>query len=110
MDLFELGESFRRARLAAKHTQQRAAERSGMTRAQIRRFETGQLQELAAVELISLLEAVGLELHTRPIGPGPTLDDLLAELRTAAIPVRETRRRVRVPHSTNDDTTTDRSG
>ncbi|MBC8751900.1 MULTISPECIES: helix-turn-helix domain-containing protein [Paraburkholderia] len=99
MDLFELGEAFRAARIASNKTQQEIAELSGITRARISRFETGQLVELGAVKLLSLFEAVGLELFARPIGHGRTLDDVLAEQRAAALSVGEPPRRVRVRHS-----------
>ncbi|MFT4063333.1 helix-turn-helix domain-containing protein [Paraburkholderia sp.] len=97
MDLFELGEMFRHTRIAANKTQQQVAEQSGVTRARISRFETGRLPELGTVKLLSLFEAVGLELFARPIGHGRTLDDVLAEQRTPAVP--EIRRRVRVRRS-----------
>lgn len=99
MNLFELGETFRLARIAANKTQQQVADLSGITRARISRFETGSLPELGTVKLLSLLEAVGLELFTRPIGHRRTLDDVLIEQQTAAVSVEETRRRVRVPRS-----------
>ncbi|RKP46626.1 helix-turn-helix domain-containing protein [Pararobbsia silviterrae] len=97
MDFVELGEAFRLARLAANKTQQQVAEQSGITRARISRFETGLLPELGTVKLLSLFEAVGLELFARPIGHGRTLDDVLAEQRTPALSSAETRRRVRLP-------------
>jgi len=99
MNLFELGETFRLARIASNKTQQQVAEQSGITRARISRFETGLLPELGTVKLLSLLEAVGLELFARPIGQGRTRDDVLTEQRTPAVSVEETRRRVRVPRS-----------
>lgn len=99
MDLFELGETFRLARIAANKTQQQVAEQSGITRARISRFETGLLPELGTVKLLSLFEAVGLELFARPIGHGRTLDDVLNEQRTPEVPVDSTRRRVRVTRS-----------
>ncbi|WP_250481778.1 helix-turn-helix transcriptional regulator [Caballeronia sp. NCTM5] len=99
MDLFELGQEFRAARIAANKTQQEVVGLSGVARARISRFETGQFPEIGAVKLLSLFEAVGLELFARPIGQGPTLDDILAERRMPAPSVRETRRRVRVRHS-----------
>ena len=106
MDLFELCETFRLARLAANKTQQQVAEQSGITRARISRFETGLLPELGTVKLLSLFEAVGLELLARPIGHRRTLDDVLAEQRTPAVPVDETRRRVRPPRSEASVSTT----
>ncbi|PRY08787.1 helix-turn-helix transcriptional regulator [Paraburkholderia sp. BL25I1N1] len=99
MDLFELGETFRLARIAANKTQQQVAEQSGITRARISRFETGLLPELGTVKLLSLFEAVGLELLARPIGHRRTLDDVLTEQRTLPVSVDETRRRVRLPRS-----------
>lgn len=99
MNLFELGETFRLARIAANKTQQQVAEQSGVTRARISRFETGLLPELGTVKLLSLFEAVGLELFARPIGRGRTLDDVLTEQRTTAVSAEETRRRVRLPRA-----------
>ncbi|WP_176079883.1 helix-turn-helix domain-containing protein [Paraburkholderia tropica] len=99
MDLFELGQTFRLARIAANKTQQQIAEQTGVPRARISRFETGLLPELGAVKLLSLFEAVGLEVFARPIGHGRTLDDVLAEQQTATISNGETRRRVRLPRS-----------
>jgi transcriptional regulator with XRE-family HTH domain len=99
MNLFELGETFRLARIAANKTQEQVAGQSGIPRARISRFETGLLPELGTVKLLSLFEAVGLELFARPIGHGRMLDDVLAEQRTPAVSVEETRRRVRLPHS-----------
>lgn len=99
MDLFELGEAFRAARFAANKTQQEIAEMSGVTRARISRFETGQLVELGAVKLLSLFEAVGLELFARPIGHRRTLDDVLAEQRASVLSANEPPGRVRVRHS-----------
>lgn len=99
MNLSDLGETFRLARIGANKTQQQVAEQSGVTRARISRFETGLLPELGTVKLLSLFEAVGLELIARPIGHGRTLDDVLAEQRTPPVSVGETRRRVRLPRT-----------
>jgi transcriptional regulator with XRE-family HTH domain len=99
MNLFELGETFRRARITANRTQQQIAEQSGIPRARISRFETGLLPELGTVKLLSLFEAVGLELFARPTGHGRTLDDVLTEQRTPPVSVGEARRRVRLPRS-----------
>ncbi|WP_062603410.1 helix-turn-helix domain-containing protein [Caballeronia calidae] len=96
MNLLELGEAFRIARIAANKTQQQIVEKSGITRARISRFETKQLSELGTAKLLSLFEALGRELYARPIGHGRTLDDVLAEQRALAVSVADTRRRVRV--------------
>jgi transcriptional regulator with XRE-family HTH domain len=79
MNLAELGETFRAARLAANLTQQEVAERSGVPRGRISMFETGLLPELGAVKVISLFEAVGLELLARRKGHQRTLDDVLID-------------------------------
>lgn len=108
MDLFELGELFRLARIAANKTQQQVAEQSGITRERISRFETGLLPELGTVKLLSLFEAVGLEIFARPISHGRTLDDVLTEQRTPAVSGEETRRRVRLPRSKASTKTTEK--
>ncbi|WP_413196731.1 helix-turn-helix domain-containing protein [Pararobbsia alpina] len=95
MNLFDLGETFRHARIVANKTQQQVAEQSGITRARISRFESGLLTELGTVKLLRLFEAVGLELFARPIGHGRTLDDVLAEQQTPPVSAHETRKRVR---------------
>lgn len=79
MNLAELGETLRSARLAANVTQQELAELSGVPRARISQFETGMLPELGAVKMISLFEAVGLEILARRRGHQRTLDDLLTD-------------------------------
>ena len=79
MNLAELGEIFRRARIEANLTQAKVAERSGVPRARISLFETGALAELGAVKMLSLFDAVGLELLARPAGHRRTLDDVLTE-------------------------------
>jgi transcriptional regulator with XRE-family HTH domain len=77
MNLAELGEAFRRARLAANLTQQQVAAQSGVPRGRISMFETGMLPELGAVKMISLFDAVVLEILARRRGHQRTLDDVL---------------------------------
>jgi transcriptional regulator with XRE-family HTH domain len=79
MNLAELGEAFRHARMAANLTQQQVADISGVTRGRISMFETGTLPEIGAVKLLSLFDAVGLELIARRAGHQRTLDDVLIE-------------------------------
>ncbi|KDP88911.1 XRE family transcriptional regulator [Cupriavidus sp. SK-3] len=98
MNLAELGEAFKRARILANKTQQEVAEYSGVPRARISRFETGGLPEMGAVKLLSLFEAVGLELLARPAGHRRTLDDVLAETEEVDSTSEEARRRVRHFH------------
>ncbi|GAB7534187.1 helix-turn-helix domain-containing protein [Burkholderia sp. 3C] len=77
MNLAELGEAFREARLAANLTQQHVAKLSGLPRERISLFETGSLPELGAVKMLSLFDAVGLEILARRRGHQRTLDDVL---------------------------------
>ncbi|MDH2234700.1 helix-turn-helix transcriptional regulator [Pigmentiphaga sp. GD03639] len=84
MNLAELGEAFRTARMAAELTQQQVAEISGVARGRISMFETGALPEIGAVKMLSLFDAVGLELIARRPGHQRTLDDVLAEPAEAA--------------------------
>lgn len=102
MCLFELGQTFRRARIAANRTQQQIAERSGVSRARISRFESGVLIEIGAVKLLRLFEAVGLELYARPFGHGRTLDDILQEQQATPVSAHELRKRVRLSRATRD--------
>jgi transcriptional regulator with XRE-family HTH domain len=80
MNLAELGESFRHARIAANLTQQDVAQTAGVSRARISLFETGALPEIGAVKMLSLFHAVGLELIARAPGHQRTLDDVAIEL------------------------------
>lgn len=95
MNLAEFGAIFKTARLRANKTQQEIAEQSGVPRARVSLFETGGLPELGAVKLLSLFEAVGLELLARPAGHQRTLDDVLVEADDAQAPVHPARSRVR---------------
>jgi transcriptional regulator with XRE-family HTH domain len=95
MNLAGFGETFKRARILANKTQQEVADYSGVSRARISLFETGGLPELGSVKLLSLFEAVGLELLARPAGHGRTLDDVLVELDELRVPSGHIRSRVR---------------
>ena len=79
MNLAELGEAFRQARIAANLTQLQVAEISRVPRARISLFETGMLPELGAVKMLSLFDAVGIEIFARRRGHQRTLDDVLAD-------------------------------
>lgn len=97
MDLFELGETFRSARLAANKTQQDIAELTGTTKTRISQFESGQLPGLGIVKLLGLFDSVGLEVFARPFGHGRTLDDVLAERSVSSATVQDGRQRVHRP-------------
>ena len=79
MDIVELGQVFRAARIARRLTQQDAARHAGVSVATISRLERGDLLELGVVKLISLFGLVGLDLTTRPKGHTRTLDDIQRE-------------------------------
>ena len=79
MDIVELGQAFRAARVARRLTQQDAARHAGVSVATISRLERGDLLELGVVKLISLFGLVGQDLTTRPKGHGRTLDDIQRE-------------------------------
>jgi transcriptional regulator with XRE-family HTH domain len=98
MNLAELGETFRNARINANKTQQEVADASGVPRARISLFERAQLPEFGAVKLLSLFDALGLELLIRPAGHRRTLDDVLAEADESNIPAEHSRSRVRHGH------------
>jgi transcriptional regulator with XRE-family HTH domain len=99
MDLFELGEAFRHARIAASRTQREIEALSGVSRARISRFETGSLPELGTAKLLRLFQAVGLEIIARPIGHQCTFDDVLLEPQAPAESDVPQRIRVRRPKS-----------
>ena len=80
MNLIELSEIFKSARLAAELTQQEVAKLAGVGTILVSRFERAALAEMGAVKLLALLRAVGLELHTRPAGQQRTLNDIAREL------------------------------
>lgn len=79
MDIVELGQAFRAARIARRLTQQDAARHAGVSVATISRLERGDLLELGVVKLISLFGLVGHDLTTRPKGHTRTLDDIQRE-------------------------------
>jgi transcriptional regulator with XRE-family HTH domain len=79
MDIVELGQAFRAARIARRLTQQDAAQYAGVSVATISRFERGDLLELGVGKLISLFGLVGQELIPRPKGHTRTLDDIQRE-------------------------------
>ena len=79
MNLFELGQSLKEARIRQKLTQSELAERTGVSLSSISGLERGILAEIGVVKLLQLFAAVGLELQTRPAGQRRTLDDARQE-------------------------------
>jgi transcriptional regulator with XRE-family HTH domain len=79
MNLFELGQSLKEARLRQQLTQTELAVRTGISLSSISGLERGILSEIGVVKLLQLFAAVGLELQTRPTGQRRTLDDARQE-------------------------------
>ena len=79
MDIIELGNSFRTARIEHRLTQADVALRTGLSVATVARLERGELLELGVVKLLNLFNVVGLELYPRPLGHQRTLDDIQRE-------------------------------
>ncbi len=97
--LSDLAEQFKRARLASRLTQREAATAAGVSTLLVSQLERGALTELGAVKLLSLLRAVGIELHTRPAGHQRTLNDVAAELDAPTPLDRPQRASQRVRHA-----------
>ncbi|MFZ6798161.1 helix-turn-helix domain-containing protein [Undibacterium sp. Di24W] len=81
MNLFELGQSLKDARIRQQLTQGELAERTGVSLSSISGLERGILAEIGVVKLLQLFAAVGLDLQTRPAGQRRTLDDAKQEQR-----------------------------
>lgn len=79
MNLYQLGQSLKDARIRQQLTQSQLAERTGVSLSSISGLERGILAEIGVVKLLQLFAAVGFELHTRPTGQRRTLDDARQE-------------------------------
>jgi transcriptional regulator with XRE-family HTH domain len=79
MNLYELGQSLKNARIQKQLTQNELAQRTGLSLSSISGLERGSLSEIGVVKLIQLFGAVNLELHPKPAGQRRTLDDALNE-------------------------------
>jgi|SRR5882757_5710534 len=99
MNLFELADAFKNARIATRLTQREVAEATGVSTLLVSKLERGALAEIGAVKLLALLRKVGLELHTRPAGQQRTLDDIAHELDAVDSPELGPRIGKRVRHS-----------
>ncbi|SFN90859.1 Helix-turn-helix domain-containing protein [Formivibrio citricus] len=78
MNLYELGQALKAARINQSITQQELAERTGVSVSTISGLERGTLSEIGVVKLLQLFALVGLELQPRPAGRRRTLDDVAA--------------------------------
>lgn len=80
MNLVELGQAFREARLQSRQPQKDVSAKTGVSVTTISQFENGMLTDLGSVRLLALLEQVGLELSTHHRTQHRTLDDVAQEL------------------------------
>lgn len=87
MDLVELGQAFRDARLQSRQPQKDIAAKTGVSVSTISQFENGMLTDLGTVRLLALLEQVGLELSARLRTQRRTLDDIAQELNAGSASV-----------------------
>ena len=74
--LFDIGKQIKQARKNRKVSQAELAKSLGMSRTTIGQIENGSIQELGVRKLIRVLEFLGLELHVRPAGRPPTLEEI----------------------------------
>lgn len=79
MNLFELGQALKHARLDKRLTQRELAHLTGVSLSSISCLERGSLTEIGAVKLIVLFSELGLELHTSVQGSRRTLVDACQE-------------------------------
>ncbi len=78
MDLAEIGETVRKARVHAGMTQQELADAAGLSRVRVSQLETGTLSGMRFGSVLEILNAVGLDLKVRDHNMGrPTLDELM---------------------------------
>ena len=77
--LAELGEAVAAKRKALKLSQSEVANRTGLTRETLVRFERGQLSEFGSRKLLAVLSVLGLEISFTEVGAAGTLDELRRE-------------------------------
>ena len=75
----ELGEAVAAKRKALKMSQSEVANRTGLTRETLVRFERGQLSEFGSRKLLAVLAVLGLEISFTEVGRSGTLDELRRE-------------------------------
>jgi transcriptional regulator with XRE-family HTH domain len=99
MDLMDIADAFKTARIRARLTQLDVSKATGVGVLTISKLERGALTEIGAVKLLALLRKVGIELAPRPLGQPRTLNDIAAELDAATVPEPLPRTAQRVRHS-----------
>lgn len=77
--LTELGEAVAARRKALKMSQSEVANRTGLTRETLVRFERGQLTEFGSRKLLAVLAVLGMEMNFVEAGLSGTLDELRRE-------------------------------
>jgi transcriptional regulator with XRE-family HTH domain len=77
--LSELGAAVSTRRKALKLKQSDVAQRSGLTRELLVRFERGQVSEFGSRKLLSILAVLGLEMNFSEAGASGSLDELRRE-------------------------------
>lgn len=77
--LAELGQSVSLRRKSLRLSQQAVAQRSGITRELLVRFERGQVSEFGSRKLLAVLAVLGLEMTFTEVGMSGTLDELRRE-------------------------------
>lgn len=77
--LAELGQVIMARRKALKMNQQEVAQRSGISRELLVRFERGQVADFGSRKLMAVLAVLGLELGFTEVGMSGSLDELRRE-------------------------------
>ena len=77
--LSELGVAVSTRRKSLKLKQRDLAQRSGLTRELLVRFERGQVAEFGSRKLLAVLAVLGLEMNFSEVGASGTLDELRRE-------------------------------
>lgn len=75
----ELGEAIAQRRRSLGLKQGDVAASAGVAQAALSRFERGKLPEFGSRKLLSVLAALGMELHFAEIGAAGSLDELRKE-------------------------------
>lgn len=100
MNLFELGQALKEARIGQRLTQSELASRTGVSLSSISGLERGSLPEIGTVKLLQLFAAVELELQPRPAGQRRTLDDVNAENIRTSYADQSASAKIQMPSST----------
>jgi len=77
--LAELGQAVSVRRKSLRLSQQAVAQRSGITRELLVRFERGQVSDFGSRKLLAVLAVLGLEMTFTEVGMSGTLDELRRE-------------------------------